>query len=373
TSTNSVPQGANALVSTIGILPGDKIAIGGSFSTINNTNRNRVAIINPDGSLYPYFTPPTNLNAAVYSLSPQLDGRLLIGGSFSLPVSGIGRLRVNGSIDPSFDTGGGANGNVLAISSFTNGDVIIGGDFTVVGGVSKPRLAKLNSNGVIDWAFNPIIEGGSVYATAIQQDGKIIVGGSFTNVNGVPCSYCARLNSDGSLDTGFAGNSAPDGAVYSIAIQSNGKVLLGGSFTKIGSIQRNRIARLLADGSIDPVFDPGLGPDDVVYSIAITPTGGIVIGGDFKQVNGFDCRGVAMLYGDPPPPTFSAVSVLPDKSVRIELTVSPGYIYALDASTNLINWTPILTNSASGSALIYTDTSASGKDFRFFRARQVEK
>lgn len=47
-----------------------------------------------------------------------------------------------------------------------------------------------------------------------------------------------------------------------------------------------------------------------MYSIAITPTGGIVIGGDFKQVNGFDCRGVAMLYGDPPPPTFSAVSVL---------------------------------------------------------------
>lgn len=111
------------------------------------------------------------------------------------------------------------------------GDVIISGDLQQLGGI-QDRFAKLNSNGVIDWAFNPIIEG-SVYATAIQQDGKIIVGGSFTNVNGVPCSYCARLNSDGSIDTGFAGNSV-DGAVYSIAIQSNGKVLLGGSFTKIG-------------------------------------------------------------------------------------------------------------------------------------------
>jgi hypothetical protein len=115
--------------------------------------------------------------------------------------------------------------------------------------------------------------------------------------------------------------------------------LIGGSFTKIGATQRNRIARLLTDGSIDPIFDPGLGPDDVVYSIAITPTRGIVIGGDFKQVNGLECRGVAMLYGDPPAPVFSSVSVWPDKSVRIELTVSPGYVYALDVSTNLINWT----------------------------------
>ncbi|MGC8886730.1 MAG: Calx-beta domain-containing protein [Verrucomicrobiia bacterium] len=370
-SSNYVARGPNGIITSLGIMPGGKIAAGGGFSAVNNTNRNRVVLITPDGNVDPYFNPPNNLNSAVYSLAPLPDGRLLIGGSFSLPLSGVLRLRANGSLDPSFDTGG-ANGNIFAMAIYTNGGVVIGGDFTAIGGVSRQRLSRIMPNGVVDSTFGAVVEGGSVYAIAVQADGKVVIGGSFTRVNGVDCRWLARLNWDGSFDNSFAANGQPDNAIFSIVVQGNGKVLLGGAFTQIGATQRNRIARLKPDGTIDMAFDPGLGPDDTVYSIALLPDGGIVIGGDFRQVNGFNSRGVAVLYGDPKPPVFSAVSALPNRSVRIELTVSAGYIYAIDASTNLVDWTPILTNSTSGSTLIYTDTNAPLRGMRFFRARQVE-
>lgn len=371
-TSNYVGQGPNGLVTSIGIMPGGKIVVGGAFTSVNGTNRTRVAMFDNSGILDPYFTPPANLNAGVYSILPQTDGKLLIGGSFSLPVSGIGRLRANGAIDASFDVSGGASGNVYALALWTNGQVIVGGDFTGIGTVARSRVARLNPNGVVDPAFAPVIEGGAVYSVVVQPDGGVIIGGVFTTVNGRPCPRLARLLPDGSLDNNFRGNGTPDGAVYGIAIQANGKIVIVGDFTAIGATQRNRVARLKADGSLDTIFDPGLGPDDTVYSVAIAPDGGIVIGGDFRQVNGFDCRGVALLYGDPPPPVFSGISALPNGNIRLILNGMSGYIYAIDASTDLVNWTPIFTNQANGDSIIITDTNAPMFNLRFYRARQVQ-
>lgn len=372
--TNTVASGANGLVTSLAITPSGKIAIGGLFSSVNSTNRNRIALLNSaDGSVDQYFFGPNNINAGIYSIATQPDGKLVIAGAFSLPLSGIARLRANGGLDASFDVSSGANGNVYSVVVMQDGSIIVGGDFTTIGGVYRPRLARLTTKGVVDYAFNPVIEGGSVFAVAAQSDGKVIVGGVFTNVNGFAHSYLARLNSDGSLDTTFEANGQVNGAVYAIAIQSNGKVIIGGDFTKVGESPRNRIARFKPDGTIDPVFDPGLGPDGPVYSIAVAPDGGIVIGGDFTQVNGFDCRGVALLYGDPLAPVFTSITALPDKTVRLELQVSPGYVYAIETSTNLINWTPILTNSASGTMLIITDTNIIGESLKFYRAKEVNR
>ncbi|WP_198973132.1 delta-60 repeat domain-containing protein, partial [Xylophilus sp. ASV27] len=84
---------------------------------------------------------------------------------------------------------------------------------------------------------------------AVQPDGKVLVGGGFTQLGGQTRTYLARLNADGSLDTGF--NPDANNAVYSLAVQPDGKVLVGGAFTQLGGQTRNRLARLNADGSLD--------------------------------------------------------------------------------------------------------------------------
>ncbi len=92
---------------------------------------------------------------------------------------------------------------------------------------------------------------------AAQPDGKLLLGGSFLLLNqGQPQFGLARLNADGSLDTSFKpGALDPNGAVTALAVQPDGRILAGGSFTSINGAARPRLARLNADGSVDPSFN----------------------------------------------------------------------------------------------------------------------
>src|SRR5204862_31067 len=83
-------------------------------------------------------------------------------------------------------------------------------------------------------------------------------------------------------------------------IQADGRILIGGNFTNYNGTTRIRIARLETNGSLDAVFDPGRGADNVVYSMALEPDGKVVIGGAFTVVNGFVRPGVARPKGGDP-------------------------------------------------------------------------
>src|SRR5207249_2373247 len=128
---------------------------------------------------------------------------------------------------------------------------------------------------------------GTVYAIVAQPDGKILLGGSFTTLapNGgatVIRNHIARLNPDGTLDTAFNPNA--DNTVYSIAVQTDGKVLVGGLFANIGGQTRNRIARLVATTGQTDSFNPNASSD--VYTIAIQTDGKILVGGQFTNIGG---------------------------------------------------------------------------------------
>ena len=113
------------------------------------------------------------------------------------------------------------------------------------------------------------------------------MGGRFTTLapNGgatVTRNYVARLNVDGTLDAAF--NPNPDSILGGIAVQPDGKILIGGAFTALtpngGSvISRNHLARLNSDGTIDTAFNPG--PNGFVRTILLQPDGRILIGGGF--------------------------------------------------------------------------------------------
>jgi len=128
--------------------------------------------------------------------------------------------------------------------------------------------------------------GSSVNALALQPDGKIIVGGSFVTLrpNGagsyIGRTNLARLHADGTVDMGF--DCSVSGSVNGLALQPDGRIVLGGSFSSqqprgIASVTRNRAARINADSSIDMSFDPSVPPP--VKSVAVLPGGRILVGG----------------------------------------------------------------------------------------------
>lgn len=254
---------------------------------------------NPDfgaSMVPPITTSPANLAApgadgVVYDLTVQSDNRTIIVGDFTsyntIRRPRIARLNVDGSLDTSFDPGAGADAFIHAIAPVPGGQWVIAGGFSSYNGQPRMRVARILSNGGLDTSFDPADgPNDTVWAVAPRADGKVYIGGAFTSVNGIPRPYVARLNRDGSLDTSFdPGPNGPDGPVWSLAIQMDGKLLIGGEFRTVGGLVRGGIARLLDDGRLDMSFDPGAGTDGTVYAVRVQSDGKILIGGEFSQVN----------------------------------------------------------------------------------------
>jgi uncharacterized delta-60 repeat protein len=141
-----------------------------------------------------------------------------------------------------------------------------------------------------------------VSSIAIQSDGKIVIGGSFTTFNGATVNNIVRLNSDGTRDTAFTTNTgtAFNSGVQSIAIQSDGKLVIGGQFTTFNGVTVNRIVRLNSDGTRDATFTTNTGTafNEFVQTIAIQSDGKIVIGGVFTSFNGVTRPRLARIGGE---------------------------------------------------------------------------
>src|SRR5438309_385477 len=123
-------------------------------------------------------------------------------------------------------------------------------------------LAALAQSPLPD-SFNPGANF-SVRSLAVQADGKILVGGGFATLGGPSRNNIGRLNADGTLDLSL--NPGANDLVYSLAVQADGKILVGGLFITLGGQGRNKIGRLNADGTLDLSFN--LGANNYVFSLA---------------------------------------------------------------------------------------------------------
>jgi uncharacterized delta-60 repeat protein len=137
-----------------------------------------------------------------------------------------------------------------------------------------------------------------VVALGAQSNGKMIAGGIFTSVNGQPQYNLVRFNRDGSVDRSFAIGQGTSRSVRALQVLPGDKILVAGQFGGINGVQRTRVAILNADGSLDPTFDPGAGPNDIVYSMARDTAGNVYLGGSFTAVAGTSKRGLAKLKPD---------------------------------------------------------------------------
>jgi uncharacterized delta-60 repeat protein len=282
-----------------------KAIIGGLFSQVSGVARTNIARLKTDGTLDTAFNPGTGVtgtDAYLNAVKLQSDGKALIGGIFTgyndASRNNIARLTTTGALDTTFNPGSGTDGEVAAIAvQPADGKVLIGGSFTAVNGATHHGIARLNTNGSPESAFNPDIDG-SVLAIAVQPDHKILIGGAFTEINDAPRNGIARLNTDGTLDTTFNPAAGADKEVDVLAVQPNGRIVIGGKFTTVGGVERRRIARLKPDGALDTNFDPGTGATWTVFAVTLQPDGRVLIGGAFQTIEGVSRNGVARLWGD---------------------------------------------------------------------------
>jgi uncharacterized delta-60 repeat protein len=313
----SSAYGASDSVRTIAVQADGRILVGGFFTNFNSVNLSHIARLNSDGSLDSQFAPGSGTDNAVYALTETfVNGlsKVLVGGAFATvggyPINNFARLNADGSIDTYFNTGLGPNDVVYAVAVQGDGKIVIGGDFTDVNGnTGFNHIARLNVDGSLDSTFNPGVGASdSVHAIAIQSDGRILIGGYFTSVNGTVLNHIARLNTDGSVDGTFEPGLGASDAVFSIALQSDGRIVLGGEFTECSGVTRNRVTRLNANGSVDPTINFGAGANNFVAAVVVqedtiygypanVPDEKIIIGGGFTQYNGQPHAYLARIYG----------------------------------------------------------------------------
>src|SRR5207253_3930527 len=131
-----------------------------------------------------------------------------------------------------------------------------------IGGQTRNYIVRLDRVSGLAGSFDPNAGVGTtgVYSIAVQQDGKILAGGDFTTLapNGgaaVTRNRIARLETDGRLDQTLDLNTVGD-YVTATAVQADGKILIGGSFSTVLGVTRNNIARLNTDGTLDAAFNP---------------------------------------------------------------------------------------------------------------------
>ena len=240
----------------------------------------------------------------VRTVSVQSDSKVIVGGDY-LNFNGTAtpylcRLFQDGSKDTSFNLGTSFNGKVYCSLLQPDGKILLGGAFTSFNGVAANRLIRLNNDGSIDATFNTQIaaSSGIVYSLALQSNGSIIVAGSFTKYNGVTANRVVRLLPSGTVDTDFVIGLGASGVVEEVQIQPDGKIILSGSFDFFNGISNSKIIRLNADGSPDPSFTTGLGFNATVSALAIQPDGKIIAGGDFVSYNGNTANKIIRLNTD---------------------------------------------------------------------------
>lgn len=279
-----------------------RVLIGGTFTLADGQTVNRIAMLNPDGSLDQSFvrgiTNGGNIgfDGAVTAIRYLGSDTWVVAGTFT-SVKGfpVGRIvlitRVSDGWAAVNAFGTGFDGPVYALAApEQGGDYLVAvGAFSQYQGTAVGEIAKISSfSGVLDTTFNTRVgtglSGGPAYAAHVQDDGHIVVGGSFTSASGITRKSVARFKAGGTLDTGFvpivAGGLATVRAVSSFA--GDGPIVIGGSFTSVTGSPRDNLAYLNSDGSLTTLAQTS-GANGTVYALARQAGGAVVAGGTFTQ------------------------------------------------------------------------------------------
>jgi uncharacterized delta-60 repeat protein len=307
---------ATASILSIAVQADGKILVGGGFNganSIGGQTRNYIARLDPTTGLADSFNP--NSNNIVGSIAVQGDGKILASGSFTgiggQPRNGIARLNPTTGLADSFNPN--ANNIVASVALQADGKILAGGYFTRIGGQPRNRIARLDPTTGLADSFNPNANDGfppadGISLLVVQADGKILAGGAFSTIGGQTRDYIARLDPKTGLADSF--NPNPNDSVESIALQADGKILAGGLFTSIGGQPRSGIARLDPNTGLADSFNPNAsGSIHEVSSMAVQIDGKILAGGSFTSIGGQPRNNIARLEAGLTPTIVGAANI----------------------------------------------------------------
>ncbi|MDQ7960906.1 T9SS type A sorting domain-containing protein [Flavobacterium lindanitolerans] len=323
---SSSSSSGGAKIYTTKILHNGKIAVYGDFDLYQGIPTNKLAILNPNGSLDTSFNVglgPDYVNQYYGSSSmicEQPDGKLIVVGSFTtfngVSKKNIVRLNLDGTIDTSFNVGTSSNGYITCVKLQNDGKILCGGEFTEFNGQAYASLVRLNTNGTIDNSFNiglgfkniinSFTEDGIIKTIDIQNDNKIIVGGKFLKFNNSVKINLVRLNSNGTIDNSFnigigGGNNTTNGTnngqIYRVIYDNSlNKIYITGIINNFNGSPSYNLLRLNIDGTIDTTFNftsvigyNGLNSNGYIYDMNLQSNGKILLGGEGINLN--NCTG----------------------------------------------------------------------------------
>ncbi|MBK8811665.1 MAG: VCBS repeat-containing protein [Acidobacteria bacterium] len=280
------PSGSLQNIGDLALQPGGALLVSGTFTSVNGVAKTNLVRILPAGNVDLNFTATVPGIGGVGEIAILQNGKIL-----ATAAGLLVRLNADGSTDSGFT-------HPVGITSVANRFVLDSAERIVAYAQSGSvyRLFRLQSNGPVDTGFNPNLTIlAETYTQAVQSDGKLIVAGTFSQINGTPKSSIGRLNSDGTLDGSFDGGTGFDLPPISLSVQNDGKIIAAGGFNSYNGISLPGLARLNNDGSLDQTFTPTVAS---VYGATVLSDGKILIYGPFTTVNGVTRERLVKLNGD---------------------------------------------------------------------------
>ncbi len=340
--------------------PDGRFIVSGYFNVAGQWKT--VVRLNNDGSLDNSFnvtttglTPTFN---HVYRMLLQPDGKIVIASNSLQSVSGvttgpIARLTTTGALDTALGVTGNVGFSIFALALQTDGRIVAAG-----GDGGGTAIARLNPDGTADTGFTPPALGlVTIHALAIEPDGQVLVGANGRHtVNGTLTDGLIRLNSDGTHDVSF---NPPDiRTTWTLYVQSDGKIAVGGSFTINFGLFLSTFGRLNSDGSLD--FMCNSGPDNDLLDIVRQPDGKYIVSGTFEYYSQGTTdiirTGVARVLEAPSPLTGKiAFDSRRDGNMEIYSMNPDGTNTTRLTSNSVVDYNPSLSLNGSKIAYVVSD------------------
>ncbi len=314
---------ANGNVSCLSLCADGDILVGGQFTTIGGGNHAGIARLAPNGTHRSTFTP--SLVGEAFFIRELSNGKIIVGGIFNnvtgsngtFSRKGIALLNADGTVDGAFNATllGNPVAYVLTLDiQPSDGALLIGGTFTSVGGVPRGGVARISSaTGALDTNFNVNTDGQDVIGIYHRPNGNVIFSGAFTNVNNTTRNGFTEVDSNGAL-TSWAPDFGGDSPRVFVT-QGDGKLIAAGLFASVNGAQHRNIVRFHTNGTVDSAYNPGFPYSTDVYALALQSDGKVVLGGDFFWPPGVDARDYLARIHGPSVPSGPEIEVRNDSTL----------------------------------------------------------
>jgi len=338
--------GASGNVFCLALQPDGKILVGGTFTNLADLPCRSLGRLHGDGTRDSTFN--VSIDGWVYCVMLQPDGKILVGGDFTTlngpNRTNIIRLESNGTLDTNFNPI--VDGRVFTLALQPDGKIVLGGRFHIIDGQSCRNLGRVNGDGTLDTSFSPPQSLPQVFCLALQTDGRILIG--CDGGPGGPVHGLYRLNTNGTLDATFRPTFSY--SVYSLAVQTDGKIVVGGGpWDYLPTWQGSYlIGRLNNDGTTDLTFNPAMSGESgqrpwtqlwhtSAYSLALQADGRVLVGGDFSEVNGQHRTGICRLNNTAP--ATESVTCTGSEITWLRTGTGPEVRHtSFEVSTNGVDW-----------------------------------